>query len=253
MAPRRRSSLSGPTAQRSPAGRSRSRAARGGRAGPAAPGRPGARPSFAPDGTLYTTTGSGAAQPERVLALGTDGSPRQGWPYTLPVDLVAVPYAPSEGMPPRATSPSVGPGGAVYLPVDNAGRLSGQGLLALAADGQVASGWPAWLPDSAVFESDGGFSTGGGQPIPPAFGADGTVFIAARLIGQGAQGAIVALDPTGHQRPGSPFSLGGSDSNHARAVGQFASGGRLYVTAQIDGGATTVLFSIPQDGAAAPR
>ncbi len=210
-------------------------------------------PSIAPDGTLYTTTGGEAGQLQRVLALGTDGSERQGWPYTLPTDLAAWPYAPSEGMPARATSPSVGPDRTVYLPIYHAGNLSGaQGLLALTTDGHVTSGWPVWLPNGAAFQNVGAFSTGGGgQLIPPVFGADGTAYIA---IFSNGQGAIMGLDLSGHEKPGWPFTLsagGSAPTLTVRAVGMLlTSAADLCVTAQTDGGATTIVFALPPGGTA---
>ena len=204
-------------------------------------------PSIAPDGTLYTTTGGEAGQLEQVFALGTDGRERQGWPYTLPTELAALPYAVGAGMPVRATSPYVGPDSTVYLPIYHAGNSSGaQGLLALTPDGQVASGWPVWLPSGAMFQYVGAFSTGGGgQLIPPVFGADGTAYIAVFWNGQGA---IMGLDLSGREKPGWPYTLsaGGSAPTLAvRAVGMFlTSEAVLFVTATNDGD-TTIVFALP--------
>lgn len=204
-------------------------------------------PSIAPDGTLYTTTGGEAGQLEQVFALGTDGLKRQGWPYTLPTELAALPYAVSAGMPVRATSPYVGPDSTVYLPIYHAENSSGaQGLLALTPDGQIASGWPVWLPSGATFQNVGAFIAGGdGRLIPPVFGADGTAYIAVFWNGLGA---IMGLDLSGREKPGWPYTLsaGGSAPTLAvRAVGMFlTSEAVLFVTATNDGD-TTIVFALP--------
>ncbi|MFI5101330.1 MAG: hypothetical protein ACHQE5_12590 [Actinomycetes bacterium] len=203
-------------------------------------------PTIGSYGTLYTTTGGSPGQVERVMALGADGSERRGWPYTLPRDLAAWPYGPSAGMPARATSPSVGPDGTVYLLVSHAGDISGPpGLLALAPDGRVVPGWPAWLPSGARFANVGGFGTGGGaQPVPPAFGTGGTTFVA--ILSNGGQAAIMALDPSGHEKLGWPLAVGQGIEATTLVVGLAVDpGSGLQVTAQTDGGAITIVSVVP--------
>ncbi|MFI5100437.1 MAG: hypothetical protein ACHQE5_07975, partial [Actinomycetes bacterium] len=203
-------------------------------------------PTIEADGTLYTTTGGKAGQVDRIMALDADGSERRGWPYTLPSDLAAWLYAPSEGMPARATSPNVGPDGTAYLPVYHAGEISGPpGLLALAPDGRVVPGWPVWLPSGARFANVGGFGIGAGADlVQPSFGPDGTAFVA--ILPNAGQAAIMALDPSGHERSGWPLAVAQETASLTLVVGLAVDPSReLRVTAQTDGGATTIVSVLP--------
>ncbi len=179
-------------------------------------------PALGPDGTLYATAGGEAGQVERVVGLARDGTERAGWPYTLRSDLTAYPYSPTEGMPARATGPSVGPDGTVYLPVYRTGQLgsAAQALLAIAPSGRVAVGWPVWLPAGARFGFVGEFTIGGGgQLVQPAFGADGTIYVPVDLASTTA-GVVMAVEPSGHAPSGWPLAApaGSSGPSHVIAL-----------------------------------
>ncbi len=162
--------------------------------GPASP------PYVAADGTLYIVTGAPDSV-ARVERIGTGGQVHEL--FTLPPTEQAWSYGFGEGNPGRLASPTIGPAGTVYLQVlkDNSQT---QGVLAIAPDGSVPSGWPIWFSAGAAFESVAPFTTGsGGNVQPPAIAPDGTVFVAVRQ--PGGQGAVLGLGPDGAERQGWPF------------------------------------------------
>ena len=213
---------------------------------------PASIPTVGADGTLYATTGGDAGQVERVLALGPDGAEHAGWPFTLPADLVVYPYGPNPGMPARATGPSAASDGLVYLPVYRAGETgaAAQALLAVTPAGQIAPGWPVWLPEGARFGFVGEFMMdSGGELVQPVFGRDGTVYVAVDLntaVESHATGVVMALDRAGHQPSGWPLvpPAGSTGPTHVVGLGLDARG-NLVTTAQTDGGTTTIVSVVP--------
>ncbi len=178
-------------------------------------------PAIAPDGTLYSTAGcerivggvsQPPAEPERILALAPDGTERPGWPAPVPSGVLAWPYAPVEGLPSRAYSPSVGPDGTVYLPVHRPADYVRQGLLAFSSDGSPRSGWPVWLSGGLSLATPGG--TGGGAGlIPFAFGRNATVYVSTS---GGATASLLALRADGSVPPCWPVVV--TDASPARTA-----------------------------------
>lgn len=198
-------------------------------------------PTIGADGTLYTTTGA-TGQAEAVLALGPDGRERAGWPFRLPAGFEAMPFAPQEGSPARATAPWVSPDGTVLLPIDwpaEAGEP--QGLLLLSASGQVVDSGQLRLPAGSRFANVGGYSTGGGaEPVPPVFGSAGAVYVA---VDAGASGTVLRLS-TGPTQA-SPFIVETSIAS-SRVVGLtlYPDGG-LLVAMQTEPGDAALVVRIP--------
>lgn len=197
-------------------------------------------PTIGTDGTLYTTTGATGGT-ERIFALGPDGSERAGWPYTLPTGIAAWPYAPSAGAPPRATSPSVGADGRIIVPIFRPDTIEREGLLVLTPAGEVAAGWPAWLPGDASFSTVGGYELGGsGQLVAAVGGQDGTIYLA---VVSGSRVEILALDTAGRPRPGWPRPFGDTPTRPVRLV--LVPGVGLLLTAQTDAGSATLVVLVP--------
>lgn len=110
-----------------------------------------APPVVADDGTMYVV--ADLDESLRAAALVPDGDAVDGWPWPYEAEaearLVHPGYCPPEfelGCLFEAATPSVGPGGVLYLP------LTDGSLLALDRTGRVRSGWPVGLRrDGSVF------------------------------------------------------------------------------------------------------
>ncbi len=115
-----------------------------------------------------------------VAALGRDGLPRPGWPFTT--------TDPS-------SYPVFGPDGTVYLAQSSE---SGDRVIALGLDGRVKAGWPYEVPGE--LESTACGDGCADVPESPGIGPDGSVVI---TLGTG----IYLVRPDGTTEPGWPYLL----------------------------------------------
>ena len=140
-------------------------------------------PLVAAVGTLYYVTGGGD-----VYAREPTGEIRSGWPVTLP----------------GSTAPYMGPDGTLAFVFSRGPGDSQNVVIRLLPNGQAAAGWP-YRPS---LDLETGCALGGtpcsGRAIGPAFGPDGTMYVA--LAGR-ASDQVVALDLHGAVRPGWPVTL----------------------------------------------
>lgn len=130
------------------------------------------------DGSIAFASASGNAW--RLLA---DGKNADGWPYELPLPV----------------APELAPGGRLVflLPISD-----GQDhAIVLDLDGDVARGWPVPLGGEVETRCQMGDVPCAGL-IRPAFGPDGTLYVAL------AEGSLTAIDPAGAVVRGWPVGLG---------------------------------------------
>lgn len=148
--------------------------------------------TMAPDGTVVAVGydmepyDSSVVAQTRVAVIGADGLPAAGWPIAL------------QG---KASAPSFGPDGTMYLALAGVGTSPSQ-VVAYDAAGAVKTGWPTDLP------SGYGPFAGGEAPV---IGNDGTVYEAATKSDW--TGVVVAFDPSGKVLPGWPYVLPQAFSN----------------------------------------
>lgn len=238
-----------------------------------------------PNGTIYLwwSTGTEEEQTDCIgdtefVALGPDGQVLPTWPRLVQDEISQPVLSPSgslyfatgrgdlhvfEGQQQRSWSHVaregsncrvgladlyMSPDGTIYLLSDYRGS---DGVVALGPGADVLSGWPydpagelAWV--NAVSWNEELRK----PPIPPAFGADGTVYIASYLL-PGFE--IVALDPSGRVRAGWPYRFAATPPE-AGAQYRIESltmspDGQLYVLLRQDccGGGTS-LFALGTDG-----
>lgn len=178
-------------------------------------------PVVGADGTVYYVSAVG-----NVYAHDRAGEVKSGWPVSV------------SGVFPGCGfyGPYLGPDGTVYV--------LGDEVVALSPDG---TGW-RYRPEGGLgwFNCD----TDGQNRPAPAFGADGTVYVAvfgADPAGQGAE--VVALDRHGSVKPGWPYRLpverGKSDVGSLDA----SPDGRLYVvTGPCAGTGGAMLLALDPDG-----
>ena len=142
-----------------------------------------------PDGTLYTRQG------DSILAYGSDGAVKPGWPAT------------------GWSNVSVDPSGHVYLSwwkfrdvtgisMEGPGEALETRIAAVDQNGRPYPGWPITIEGAAS---------------EPAFGPDGTVYMTREVYASGsgtttATDSVLALDASGKTKPGWPISLPAQDS-----------------------------------------
>jgi hypothetical protein len=156
--------------------------------------------TFDPDGRIYlwswtfrpmpgiSMEGPGLALRTAVTSVDAGGRVAAGWPKTF------------EG---AASEPVFGPDGTVYLSLEIA--TATDSILAFAPDGTAKPGWPVSLPDGRTLLSTVP-AVSAASPDPPEIGPDGTVTVAT--TGADSQnGSLVAFDPSGGTKPGSPVSV----------------------------------------------
>jgi hypothetical protein len=165
------------------------------------------RPLVGADGSIWFVVFQGqrpspwGLHPGAAWRLEPDGDVSPGWPTHL--------------------------GAVPHLSPDNRliglfSRSADQGVaVALSADGKVVAGWPASLGGPLETSCLFGDVPCRGEP-DPAFGPDGTLFVAL------ADGRIVAVDPAGRIVRGWPVALG--PDRHATVL-YVDAGGRLMVHA----------------------
>lgn len=124
----------------------------------------------APSGTLYLVSSG----PSSLAALGPDGLPQAGWPYTVEGGL---------------SWPTFGKDGTAYLTQSTSG---GDALVALTPTGKVKAGWPYAIPGKVLW----GWPGTGAPRIAP----DGS------LYGTFADG-IYVVRPDGRAKPGWPYLM----------------------------------------------
>jgi hypothetical protein len=175
----------------------------------------------APDGTVFSTrmevNEDGPYEPTfrsmTIAALGPDGHPRPGWPYTTTTDLTSWPV--------------YGPDGAVYLAQTTD---AGDWIIALGPDGKVKEGWPYAVPGELKWTVCGAGCAN--VPDNPQVAADGTVY-------DSFDSGIYAVGPDGQAKEGWPYVLPKGTSIPSACRGQLygcppfdpvmADDGRVYV------------------------
>jgi hypothetical protein len=115
-----------------------------------------------------------------VAALGPDGNPKQGWPFTT--------TDPSSW-------PQYGSDGTVYLAQTTD---AGDRLIALDADGQIKEGWPYALPGELRWTVCGDGCAD--EPDTPQVSAAGTVY-------DSFESGIYVVGPDGQAKDGWPYIL----------------------------------------------
>ena len=200
-----------------------------------------------PDGTLYTRQG------DSILAYGSDGALKPGWPATgwsyvsldpsgrvylswwkfmatsgismegpglaLETRIAAVDQngRPYPGWPVTieggASEPAFGPDGTVYMTREV--RTSGSVSDSVLALDATGKPKPGWpLVMPAGDELLGRGSIGRAAPDPPQVGSNGTVYFGAGRADPSNPGILEEVDPSGRPKPGFPTSLDwGSTSN----------------------------------------
>ncbi|MGC8635273.1 MAG: hypothetical protein ACP5VP_11570 [Candidatus Limnocylindrales bacterium] len=145
-----------------------------------------APPLRSPDGTVYVATGGYGHGPAALNALDPSGHPEPGWPF-----------APSGVL--SFGAPQLADDGTVYVQGTLPGGSSGYGAVwALDPQGRVKDGWP--YP-----------RIGSGLSVTSLVVAgDGTAYVStAHYPTQSVSDQqLVALDPSGHVRPGWPVAFG---------------------------------------------
>jgi hypothetical protein len=133
-----------------------------------------------PDGTLYTRQG------DSILAYGSDGAVKPGWPAT------------------GWSNVSLDPSGRVYLSwwkfreisgisMEGPGEALETRIAAVDENGQPYAGWPVTIEGAAS---------------EPAFGPDGTVYVTREIYASGsATDSVLAFDASGRPKPGWPISV----------------------------------------------
>ena len=194
-----------------------------------------------PDGTLYTHQG------DTVLAYGSDGAVKPGWPATgwsnVSVDASGRVYlswwkfrattgismeGPGEALETRiaavdqngrpyagwpitiegaASEPVFGPDGTLYMTRET--RASGSGTATDSVLALDADGKPKPGWPISLPAQDFLLSEGisASAPDPPQVGSDGTVYFGAGASGPGASGILEAVGPSGRPEPGFPYSI----------------------------------------------
>lgn len=186
-----------------------------------------------PDGTLYTRQG------DSILAYGSDGAVKPGWPAT------------------GWSKVSVDPSGRVYLSwwkfreiagisMEGPGEALETRIAAVDQNGRPYAGWPITIEGAAS---------------EPVFAHDGTVYMTreARASGSGtATDSVLALDAYGKPKPGWPISLPAQDSLLRSIPGvsatapdppQVGSDGTVYFgAAASDPGSSGILEAVDPSG-----
>jgi hypothetical protein len=205
-------------------------------------------PVVAPNGTVYVAAAlTRAGQSHQVTAYAFDrtGRAKAGWPVAVPAVATACPT--------EAITIASGPAGGIVL---LANTPTGQ-VVVLDARGRVPSGWPYC---ATAIDIGCTACTPGRAPMTPAFGRDGTIYLATARPGVGPTG-VVALDGHGRVRAGWPQALPRPQGADLRVSLTVDPGGRLYVgtlatpadaaaTGDPTGGTTTLLV-LTGDGTAA--
>jgi outer membrane protein assembly factor BamB len=163
------------------------------------------------DGTVYYVSALG-----NVYAHDRAGEIKAGWPVGVPGAIGGC----------GSASPYLGPDGIIYVLADH--YQLGSEVSALSSDGRSRPGWP--------YRSTGRLSLPcldtdcPGYHVPPAFGPDGTVYIAVFAYGAGSW-AVVALDREGHVKPGWPHHIYIEEPRSDIRSLDMSPDGRLYVAA----------------------
>jgi hypothetical protein len=151
------------------------------------------------DGTLFILSEpDGSESPPRLLAYGPDGSPRSGWPVSVP----------------DQSDYLLGPQGTVVVwsLIDLAGELCQQPrrtvFTVLGADGRTVPGWPRGSK---------------GYASSPVVGADGAVYYVSAL------GHVYAHDRSGDIKAGWPVVVPGASVLCGPTTPYLAPDGTIYI------------------------
>ena len=177
------------------------------------------RPGYieqAPDGTVFVSsmeeTYEAGHEPVfrsiSVAALGPDGHPKPGWPFTT--------TDPS-------SRPVFGPDGTVYLAQSTD---AGDRVIALGRDGQVKPGWPYQLPGELTVTPCGAGCAN--VPDSPIVTPDGYV-LRAYFSG------IYLVGPDGDPKPGWPYVMPAGTSLESSGYGATPGGGAFVPILTGDG------------------
>jgi outer membrane protein assembly factor BamB len=177
------------------------------------------RPVVGADGTVYYVSALG-----NVYAHDRSGEVKAGWPVSVP-----------------GVFPGCGFYGP-YLAPDHTVYVLGDELAAMSPDG---TGW-RYRPEGSL----GGFScdTDGQNRPPPAFGPDGTVYVAV-LAHSADSWEVVALDREGRVKPGWPHRVHIEEPRSDIRSLTMSPDGRLYVaTGTCASPRNAMLLALDPDG-----
>ncbi len=189
----------------------------------------------APNGHLVVITSSlppaGSGQVQRLVALDAHGSVVPGWPVTLP-GLLTCGTASCQ-----VPSLAFGADGSLYAEVGpELGSSTTFEIVAYGPDGTMRPGWPVRVPGE-------GFALGPGGTLYAWGVEDNGVKVPSTTPLRIVRTDYVALDPSGHPRPGWPVAIEGPASPPA-----IGADGTLYVMAGGDTGQPQRLVSISPAG-----
>lgn len=123
-------------------------------------------PVFGSDGTLYL--GQSMPGEDRIMALGSDGQPRPGWPHVIPGELATSTVDHSYYSVPR--SPSIDAEGWLYDAFNS-------GVYFLGPDGRPKTGWPYVMPPDTTLPWPPNDGSPLLSPFMPVLTPDGRVYL----------------------------------------------------------------------------
>jgi hypothetical protein len=140
-----------------------------------------------PDGTVYTFSVAYPDWTSSLAALGPEGRPRAGWPFTSKAPV---------------SDPVFGADGTVYLAqvtYDAEAKDEESRIIALRPDGRMQPGWPHVLPGHLAWMGECGENPID-FPRAPSIAPDGSLYDAF-------SGGIYMVGPDGQAKPGWPYLL----------------------------------------------
>lgn len=192
-------------------------------------------PAFEPDGTLYL--GQSMPGKDRIVALGSDGRAKPGWPYIVPGELASKTTEANLIDVPRA--PSIAPDASLYDAFNS-------GIYMVRPNGRVKAGWPYVMPPGMSLPSPPNDESPILSPFEPVLTADGRMYLPRRDRRQATtHDDLICLLENGTLCPGWPVKL-----PNGTTVDQFYVDGQDMVQLSVgrDGGYTYTWLSIRPNG-----